>query len=179
MTLVDPGEPWRDATGALDALGAAEWVQIGALTNRDFPAETLAALACGRQLLLDGQGLVRPPRPGPLVLEGSSDRQGLEHVSVLKLSEEEAAALGGHDERSLARLGVPEVLVTLGDRGSVVFAEGMLDRVPAVPVDATDPTGAGDGFAAAYLVARSRGAGPVDAARFAAEGVARLLRDSP
>jgi sugar/nucleoside kinase (ribokinase family) len=180
MTLVDPGEPWPDDGWADDALSEVGWVQIGALTNRDFPAQTLAALAVDRRLLLDGQGLVRSPRQGPLVLERAADRRALEHVSVLKLAEEEAAAaVDGLDERSLAGLGVPEVVVTLGDRGSLVLAEDTLERVPAVAVEATDPTGAGDGFAAAYLVARGRGAAPVEAARFAAESVARLLQDGP
>jgi sugar/nucleoside kinase (ribokinase family) len=48
-------------------------------------------------------------------------------------------------------------------------------HVHADPVEC-DPTGAGDMFAAAYLVARADGDGPVAAARRAAAVVARLLR---
>jgi sugar/nucleoside kinase (ribokinase family) len=47
--------------------------------------------------------------------------------------------------------------------------------VRAHPVDAADPTGAGDAFAAAYVVARSGGAAPTAAARRAAALVSDLL----
>ena len=89
----------------------------------------------------------------------------LEHVSILKLAEEEAMLVaGGTDERSLRALGVPEVVVTLGSRGAIVLADGLAEHVRARPVVA-DPTGAGDFFAAAYLAARAGGAAPLGAAR--------------
>ena len=82
---------------------------------------------------------------------------------MLKLADEEAAVVGDVD--------VPEVIVTHGARGATV--NGVL--VAAEPVD-RDPTGAGDMFGAAYLVSRSEGANPVDAARRAAAVVSELLR---
>jgi sugar/nucleoside kinase (ribokinase family) len=96
---------------------------------------------------------------------------------VLKLAEEEARVLvGGPDEAALRSLGVPEVVVTLGSRGSLVLAEGRLERVAARPVDGkVDPTGAGDAFAAAYLVSRASGHAPAAAARRATAVVAGLL----
>ena len=98
-------------------------------------------------------------------------------MSILKLAEEEARVLLGEpDEASLRSLGVPEVLVTLGSRGSLVLADGRLTRVPAQAVGgAVDPTGAGDAFSAAYLVARSSGHAPAAAARRATALVAGLL----
>ena len=62
---------------------------------------------------------------------------------------------------------MPEVLVTLGQRGAIVFADGVAELVRARRVDA-DPTGAGDSFAATYLAARSRG-NPADGRRLAAQ----------
>ena len=42
---------------------------------------------------------------------------------------------------------MPEIVVTFGSEGSLVFAEGRLERVPARPVGGeVDPTGAGDAF---------------------------------
>ena len=101
----------------------------------------------------------------------------LRHVDVLKLAEDEARVLVGEpDEESLRSLGVPEVVVTLGSRGSMVLANGKLERVPAQPVPGKiDPTGAGDAFAAAYLVSRAGGHAPVAAARRATALVAGLL----
>jgi sugar/nucleoside kinase (ribokinase family) len=135
----------------------------------DFPAETLAALARGRRLSLDGQGLVRVPEPGPLRLDADFDPAMLEHVRILKLAEEEADVIGAVD-----RLGVPEVLVTYGERGSTVYAGGRKEDIGTWPVTA-DPTGSGDAYSAAYLAARSRGLAPVSAARSATAAVAAVL----
>jgi sugar/nucleoside kinase (ribokinase family) len=167
------GSPWSvDDVAGLDA----EWIHVGALFRGEFPSETLAALVeAGARISFDGQGLARPARSGPLVLEPEPELSFLRHVSVLKLSEEEAFALaGGLDEGLLSALGVPEVVVTLGSRGCVLVAEHRLVHVPANPLDA-DPTGAGDAFAAAYVFARSRGAEPQPAAERATELVHGLL----
>jgi sugar/nucleoside kinase (ribokinase family) len=144
-------------------------VHVGPLARSDFPPETLAELARGRRLSYDGQGLVRPARTGPLVLDPAFDPALLRPVSILKLSEEEAEMVG-------VEHGVPEVLVTLGARGVVVHADGESVRVAATTRSSGDPTGAGDMFAAAYLVARADGAPPVAAAERACAVVAGLLR---
>lgn len=161
----------------LRGLESASWVHVGALARSDFPAKTLAALARDRRLSFDGQGLVRPARTGPLVLDAEYDPEVLRHVSVLKLAEEEALVLVGEpDAQALASLDVAEIVVTFGSEGSLVFAEGRLERVPARPLeDEVDPTGAGDAFMAAYLVSRSSGYAPVPSARRASEIVADVL----
>jgi sugar/nucleoside kinase (ribokinase family) len=178
MSIEALGEPWSpdEIRGwVAAALGGAEWVQVAPLMRGEFGAEALAVLARGRRLLLDGQGLVRVARTGPLVLGGGADPGLLRGVSVLKLAEEEALALaGGLDEAALAGLGVPEVVVTFGSRGCLVLADGRLTEVRARPV-ATDPTGAGDAFGAAYVTARSAGQAPPAAARRAAALVGDLL----
>jgi sugar/nucleoside kinase (ribokinase family) len=151
MSVEGIGDPWR--TEELDDIDA-EWLQVAPLLRGEFPE-----LPRGR-VLLDGQGIVRVAEHGPLRLEPGPVPPG---VSILKLADEEAAALGPVD--------VPELVVTHGVRGATV--DGQL--VEADPVD-RDPTGAGDMFGAAYLVARADGAGPVEAARRAAAVVADLLR---
>jgi sugar/nucleoside kinase (ribokinase family) len=174
------GDPWQPGE-ALAAAGDARWVHVAPLLGTDFPEETLAALARGRRrILLDGQGLVRVPAVGPLELDPGFDPALLRHVSVLKLAEDEASALELElDEAGLASLGVPEVVVTLGGRGSLVLAGGKLTRVPARAVDAVaDPTGAGDAFAAAYVAARSGGHAPAGAAQRATALVAAMLGET-
>jgi sugar/nucleoside kinase (ribokinase family) len=180
MTLDALGDPWtpEEARGWLtEALRGAGWVHVAPLARSDFPAETLAELAHGRRLSLDGQGLVRAPQTGPLQQDADYDPALLEHVSILKLSEEEARLLlGGVDERSLRLLQVPEVVVTLGSRGAIVFVDGLADRVPARPApEGADVTGSGDAFAAVYLAARAGGHAPVAAAHRATAVVADLL----
>ena len=158
-------------------IDGAAWVQVAALRRGEFSPEALAELARGRRVLLDGQGLVRPPATGPLEADADYDAAVLEHVSVLKLSELEAELIaGGIEEEALRSLGVPEIVVTLGSRGAAVLDRDGLEHVPGRPVEpAGDPTGAGDAFGAAYMAARSDGNGPAGAARRAAGLVADLL----
>ena len=176
MEVLEIGDTW--APEDVQGLGGARWVHVGALAQSDFPAETMAALANGRRISLDGQGLVRPARTGPLELDAGYDPEVLRHVTILKLAEEEAEALLGGEptEEALRSLDVPEVLVTFGSLGSLVLANGRLERVEARAIEGdADPTGAGDAFSAAYLVARSAGHAPVAAARKASGLVAGVL----
>jgi sugar/nucleoside kinase (ribokinase family) len=174
MTVDAIGDPWRPDELAGTLAGAAA-VHVAPLLRSDFSAEALAAAARRRRLSLDGQGLTRSRRVGPLELDADFDRGLLEHVSVLKLAEEEAYALVGEPSAaSLADLGVPEVVVTLGIRGSLVYANGRLQRVDARPLG-RDPTGAGDAFAVSYLASRTDGHAPAAAARRATAVVAALL----
>jgi sugar/nucleoside kinase (ribokinase family) len=173
------GDPWtaEDVRGWVgSAVRGCEWVHVSALAQSDFPAETLAELARGHRVSLDGQGLVRPARIGPLVLAAVADPASLRHVSFLKLNEEEAAVLGVEDVESALRTGVPEIVVTLGARGSLVYAGGSVERVPPrLAASGRDPTGAGDAFTAAYLSGRASGRPPIAAARYAGGLVAGLL----
>jgi sugar/nucleoside kinase (ribokinase family) len=172
------GDPWSPAD-ALAAVGDAGWVHVGALARSDFPVDTLAALASeGRRLLVDAQGLVRTPDLGELRTDAEIG-DALRHVSILKLNDEEAETLAGSSEpEALRSLGIPEIVLTLGSKGSCVVTAAAVERIPAQPVPAdVDPTGAGDTYSAAYLVARSRGGDPVEAARAATEEVAEFLSD--
>lgn len=168
------GDAWRPDL-ARD-LSGARWVHLGALVRSDFPMETIAAVARGRRISLDGQGLVRPAKTGPLELDAAFDPAVLRHVAILKLAEEEAhTVVGGADAAALRELGVPEVVVTFGSRGSLVVTRARVARVEAHPV-AADPTGSGDAFAAVYAASRSVGLPPLAAARRATAAVASLLR---
>jgi sugar/nucleoside kinase (ribokinase family) len=147
----------------------ARWVHVAALLRGEWTVETMAALARRSRVSFDGQGLVRAPEVGPLRLDDDFDRDILRHIWVLKLAEEEADVLGDP-----TALGVREVVVTYGSRGSTVYYGGTAEYVPARPID-RDPTGAGDAFATSYIVGRNAGFGPVGAARRATSVVASLL----
>lgn len=167
MTVEQPGDAWQAEDA--NAVEAGAWVHVAPLLRSDFPVDTLSAFARGRTLSLDGQGLVRAAERGPLRLDANFDPAMLEHIRILKLAEEEADVIGAVD-----RLGVPEVLVTYGPRGSCVYYEGRSEEIGAWPV-AADPTGSGDAFSAAYLAGRSKGLNPVSAARRATAVVSALL----
>jgi sugar/nucleoside kinase (ribokinase family) len=180
MSIEELGEPWsaEEARGwVAQALAGSTWLHVAPLARSDFPPETLAELGRGRRLSLDGQGLVRVACTGPVRLDANFDRDALRHVFVLKLAEVEARELVSlTNSASIAALGVPEVVVTLGSGGSLVFARGRLEHVPARPVTrVVDPTGAGDAFAIGYLAARASGQPPAAAARQATGLTAALL----
>jgi sugar/nucleoside kinase (ribokinase family) len=138
------GEPWGEADEPERALRRAEWVHVAPLLRGDFPPETLARIARRRRTLLDGHGLVRARRAGPLALDGDFDRTLLRHVEILKLAEEEAQAIVGDGElEELRALGVPEVVVTFGGRGSLVLTRDTAVRVLARAARRVT-TGAGD-----------------------------------
>jgi sugar/nucleoside kinase (ribokinase family) len=179
MGVTAVGETWRpDDAGALDP--DVRWVHVAPLLRSEFPPATLAALADRRRLSLDGQGLVRVPRVGRLAEDAAYDAAALVHVTTLKLSEEEARVVAGgpFDRAAAARLGVPEVVLTLGSHGAVLFLPGGEVFVPAArPVLGVQTTGAGDAFMVGYATARTEGAEPAEAARAASRLVADMLEE--
>ena len=167
MTIDALGDAWEPAD--LPELPSGRWVHVAPLARHEFPLATIAALAKRRRISFDGQGLVRVPEVGPLRLDDDFDRELLRHVWVLKLADEEAEVLGDP-----AALGVREVVVTHGSRGSTVYCGGRAEFVPARAFPG-DPTGTGDAFATAYVVARNAGFAPTGAARRATAVVASLI----
>jgi ribokinase len=74
---------------------------------------------------------------------------------------EEAAAAA----RELARRGRQAVIVTLGSRGALLVDGERVEHIPAVPVAAVDPSGAGDAFIGSVAVFLAGGKELGDAAR--------------
>lgn len=68
-------------------------------------------------------------------------------------------------ERDALVASVPMVVTTRGAEGSILCMGGEEFRVPAVRVDAVDPTGAGDGYRAGFLTALRKGYAPLDCCR--------------
>jgi sugar/nucleoside kinase (ribokinase family) len=167
MSIDALGDVWRPDD--IPELPSTRWVHVAPLARGEFPVETIAALAGRRRVSLDGQGLVRVPEVGPLRLDDDFDREILRYIWVLKLADEEAEVLGDP-----AALGVREVIVTHGSRGSTVYYGGKSDYVRARPIG-TDPTGAGDAFATSYIVGRNAGLSPIGSARRATAVVASML----
>lgn len=62
---------------------------------------------------------------------------------------------------------VPLLVATDGRHGATLFRRGVTQRFPSYPVQEVDPTGAGDVFAAAFLVHLQRYSNPERAADFA------------
>jgi len=86
-----------------------------------------------------------------------ANRHEMEHLSRI-LSQTKEAILEQ----------VPIVVVTMDAGGSVLHVEGREHRIPIVPVEAVDPTGAGDAYRAGFLTAWQRGHSPLTACRVGA-----------
>jgi sugar/nucleoside kinase (ribokinase family) len=176
------GEPFTpsDVDGWMaDGLAGCAAVVCGAQWRDDFSPATIAALRrTGRAIHLDAQGLARRPCLGPLVLEGPLDPALVRGVTVLKLAEDEAEALLCGISTSADRaLGVPAVVITLGERGAIVVHGGEELRVAAEPVlGLADTVGAGDAFLAVLAAAHAAGCDFVAAAQVACDEVAAILR---
>lgn len=94
-------------------------------------------------------------------------------VDALLPSEAEIAMLFGpiapeEGARLLGDMGARTVVVKLGKEGCLVYERdsGRMTRVPIHPVDARDPTGAGDSFCGGFLVGMKETGDPVQAALY-------------
>jgi hypothetical protein len=76
--------------------------------------------------------------------------QVLPRVDAVIMSQEDVSG----DEATIRRFAASAriLVVTMGAAGCRVFANGQERRVPVKPMNEVDPTGAGDIFAAAYLI---------------------------
>lgn len=111
----------------------------------------------------------------------------LDMVDAYFLNESEGTALFGSVEAAHAKPG-KLVFLTLGEKGVRVVQGDTVTHVPAVAVQAVDPTGAGDTFCGGTLAFLLQGHHPVEAARRAVPqaaetvgvvGPAALLSDPP
>jgi fructose-1-phosphate kinase PfkB-like protein len=166
--MPEPLDPER-AHALLPRLAGCEWVLLGGQTGGDFPPDTIQVLAAaGHRVLLDGQGLARGRRGGPVHL-GPIDPASYAGVDVLKLNDAEVTAAG-----PLAP--VPELLLSHGPAGASVTVGADVTEVAGSGIGFADPTGAGDSLSALYCLGRTLGQAPQEACRFAVTGVERLYK---
>lgn len=100
--------------------------------------------------------------PGQQVVALTSDdlRDGIEGATMVAGNDYEIALIEEKTELSREDIvsKVPVVVVTFGDLGSTIYADGKLWEIPtAEPWSVVDPTGAGDGYRAGLLAGYSHG----------------------
>jgi sugar/nucleoside kinase (ribokinase family) len=123
-----------------------------------FPGALIGVTPQGWLRRWNGQGLVSPT-------EWVESDRILDAVDVVVLSLED---LGG--DRSLLDAYIDRarmLILTVGERGAIVHMGGSAQRVPAYRVQEVDPTGAGDVFAAGFLIRYAETGDAIESTRFA------------
>lgn len=152
----------------------ADVFHLGTLLADDFSTDVLKSLSQRATVSVDAQGYLREVRGEDVfAVDWPDKREAMKYIDILKANEKEMEVLTGTSEpriaaKVLAEWGCKEVLLTLGDKGSVIYADGDFFEVPAYPVeDVVDATGCGDTYMAGYLYARCRGTSYEEAGKFA------------
>ena len=130
------------------------------------PGTLMAAGLQGWLRRVDSTGRVVPSPLG--------DPRFLAPFDVVFCSDED---LGADVESEIQALcsEVPCVVVTEGARGARLYCDGRTYRVHPEPTTEVDPTGAGDTFAACFLMALAQGKDAREAAVWGACGAARVI----
>jgi sugar/nucleoside kinase (ribokinase family) len=89
--------------------------------------------------------------------ESSAIRKAIRSADIFLPNAQEAKRLTGEQELELAIFRLSQlcrmVVVKDGHKGSLAWTQGQLIRMPSIPVDPVDTTGAGDNFNAGFLCA--------------------------
>jgi sugar/nucleoside kinase (ribokinase family) len=124
---------------------------------------------------LDIQGYLRYVKDKKVFYEDWADKkEALPHVSILKANEFEMEVVTGTSDvregaQYLADLGVKEVIITLGSKGSLIYKDNHFFQIPAYkPAAVVDATGCGDTYMAGYLSKKVAGASVQEAGEFGA-----------
>ncbi|MFQ5897801.1 MAG: PfkB family carbohydrate kinase [Candidatus Methylomirabilia bacterium] len=156
LMVDDLPTPWKAASLALLSPVAGE---VDPYLAAEFAEGAVSAAV---------QGWLRQRGPGGVITPAQWDdaRHVLPHLQALFLSAEEIEALQGDPPTWFQE--IPVGIVTLGQAGALLFVNGERYAIPADPAKETDSTGAGDVFAAAFLIRYQREGDPWEAAAFAA-----------
>ena len=148
---------------------------LGSLLADDFSLDVIKYLSAKGLLSVDVQGYLREVRGEKVyAIDWTDKEEALKYIHILKANEHEMEVLTGCSNPHqaalmLAELGVKEVLLTVGSRGSLIYAEENFYEIPAYPpAEIVDATGCGDTYMAGYLHMRTKGASYREAGNFAA-----------
>lgn len=160
---------------------------LGSLLADDFPLDVIKRLHKIGKVVVDVQGYLREVVGEEVKATDWPEKQeALQYVDVLKTNEFEMDVLTGENDpvkavRKLAQWGVGEVLLTLGDLGSVIYRrkENSTTEIEAFPPKKlVDATGCGDTYTMAYVYRRTQGFSVAEAGTFAAAVASLKLEHS-
>jgi ribokinase len=154
----------RDAAPAIQAANVL-LCQLEVPLKTSLEAFRIARAAGVRTILTPAPAVPLPDEMFPLIdllIPNETEIELLTGRRTDSAEELEKAA------RLLRKRGAKVVAVTLGERGILLLDDDGPTRIPAIPVTAVDPTGAGDAFTGSLAVFWAEGQTLRDAARKAA-----------
>ncbi|MDO8870385.1 MAG: PfkB family carbohydrate kinase [Methanobacteriaceae archaeon] len=158
--------------------GKCNGILLGPLLPSDIPLETVLELSKKNiPIYLGFQGYLRQFDGCDISLEPLSEiKKLLNLVDILFLDEKEARVVGNPDDnlseiaRKLSLNGPQEVIITCGNRGSIIYScekRTAFKIMPYAPTKLNDPTGLGDTYMAAYISRKIMSNDPQDCGKFA------------
>lgn len=133
---------------------------LGPLTKNDFSLEIFEHLgSSGYRVALDVQGFLRKIDKNEVKMEKWGKKEVFSYVEILHADEIESRILSEEEDvekaaKKLAQFGPKEVIITLGKKGSFIFAKGKSFFIPPLKTKVVDPTGCGDTYMASYIYKR-------------------------
>lgn len=145
------------------------------LMQLEIPMETVEFVA--EKAFAQGKKVILNPAPGCelsvrlleklyLITPNETEAELISGIKVTDILSAKQAAVKIHE------MGVSSVIITLGSKGALIYADSKFELIRAVPVNAVDTTAAGDVFNGALAVALSEGEPLSVAVRFATRAAA-------
>lgn len=146
-----------------DGFAGADFILLGPILG-EIPVELVRQLRSytSTPMILDPQGLLRVRRPGEGIVHERTEafEQIAPFCTVIKANELETRVITGLEPRrdpemavrGLHEWGAEISIVTLAEAGSIIYDGEKVYPIPPYRTHAIDPTGAGDTYAAGFMV---------------------------
>jgi len=165
----------------------ARYILLGPILQEiDFDLVSFLKETTNSKIFLDPQGLVRKISPDKQIIyqsERENVRKIVSMVDFVKPNEHESVVITGANDpsvsaKTLVEWGSPVAIVTLAEKGSVVFDGEKIVRIPAYKTFAIDPTGAGDVYAGAFIYEYAKAENVVSSCLFASAAASIMVEHS-
>lgn len=159
LTILGTADP---IPAAIDSAADTDIILIGPILG-EVDANLVERIRSTSQapIVVDPQGLLRGSKDGKIFHEKTVDFEKISAMAtVVKANELETKVVTGIDPRvdpegavrALHRFGCQIAVTTIAEAGSIIFDGKKIYLIPPFTTHAIDPTGAGDTYAAGFMV---------------------------